>query len=151
MQIDGEFEYEKWIDGVRCGRTFTTSGPLLFLTVDNQGPGSVLNVTEPRPVTVHVKALSRFPLGRVQIVSNGVVLKEVETQEREIMLECPVSADQSRWVVARCSRSDRWNACGSPTSRTPVRSTFIAMGSRCFALRPLRSGWIGCGCTPATS
>ena len=114
VQIDGEFDYEKWIDGIRCGRTFTTSGPLLFLTVDNQGPGSVLNVTEPRPVIARVKALSRLPLGRVQIVSNGVVLKEVETQEREITLECPVPADQSRWVVARCSRCDRWNALWQP-------------------------------------
>lgn len=114
VQIDGEFDYEKWIDGIRCGRTFTTSGPLLFLTFDDQGPGSVLSVSEPRPVIARVKALSRFPLGRVQIVSNGVVLKEVETQEREITLECPVPADQSRWVVARCSRSDRWNALWQP-------------------------------------
>jgi hypothetical protein len=114
VQIDGEYDYEKWIDGIRCGRTFTTSGPLLFLTVDAQGPGSVLAVTEPRPVTARVKAISRFPLGRVQIVSNGVVLKETETQEREITLECSVPADQSRWVVARCSRSDRWNALWQP-------------------------------------
>lgn len=114
VQIDGEFDYEKWIDGIRCGRTFTTSGPLLFLTVDDQGSGSVLAVTEPRPVTARVKAISRFPLGRVQIVSNGVVLKETETQEREITIECSVPADQSRWVVARCSRSDRWNALWQP-------------------------------------
>lgn len=114
VQIDGEFDYEKWIDGIRRGRTFTTSGPLLFLTVDDQGPGSVLAVTEPRPVTARVKAISRFPLGRVQIVSNGVVLKEAETQEREITIECSVPADQSRWVVARCSRSDRWHALWQP-------------------------------------
>ena len=110
VHIEGEFDYEKWIDGIRCGRTFTTSGPLVFLDVDGQGPGSVIVPDPDKRSQVRVRAISRFPLGRVQIVSNGEVLEEVETQARDATLECPLPLDTSRWVVARCSRNDRWNA-----------------------------------------
>ena len=114
VQIDGNFDYEKWVDGIRCGRTFTTSGPLLFLTVEDQGPGAVLTPTGRQPLTAKLRAVSRFPLGRVQIVSNGAVMNEVETEEHEITLDCPIPTDESRWVVARCSRKNRWNALWHP-------------------------------------
>jgi hypothetical protein len=110
VAMDGPFDYEKWIDGIRRGRTFTTSGPLLFLTVDGQGPGSVINLTDNEPKTVQLKAMSRFPLGRVQILSNGQLIKDVETKECELVIECLVPGDESRWVVARCSRNNHWNA-----------------------------------------
>jgi len=114
VQIDGGFDYEKWIDGIRRGRTFTTSGPLLFFTVDGAGPGTVLTHSGRAPLRARLHARSRFPLGRVQIVSNGKVLKELDTQDREAVLECDIPADTSRWVVARCSRNDRWNALWHP-------------------------------------
>lgn len=114
VQIEGEFDYEKWIDGIRRGRTFTTSGPLLFLTVDDAGPGSVVVVSQNQSTQVRLQALSRFPLGRVQIISNGQILKEIETKEAEAVLECDLPADQSRWVVARCSRNGNWNSLWHP-------------------------------------
>lgn len=110
VAIDGLFDYEKWIDGIRRGQTFTTSGPLLFLTVDGRGPGSVIHSADKEPRTVKLKAMSRFPLGRVQILSNGQLIKEVETEECELVIECLIPGDESRWVVARCSRNEHWNA-----------------------------------------
>lgn len=114
VQIDGPFDYEKWIDGIRRGRTFTTSGPLLFLTVDDHGPGSVVLSDKSQNHRVKLHAVSRFPLGHVQLLSNGVILKELETSEREVTLELDLQADESRWVVARCSRNGRWNALWHP-------------------------------------
>lgn len=110
VKIDGPFDYEKWIDGIRLGRTFTTSGPLLFLDVDGRGPGSVLLPEGTEPCQARLRAISRHPLGRVQIVSNGQILAETVTDDRETTIECTIPADGSRWVVARCSRNDRWNA-----------------------------------------
>src|SRR5262249_14464871 len=34
--------YDKWIDGLRTGKSFVTNGPMLTFTVDGQEPGSVL-------------------------------------------------------------------------------------------------------------
>lgn len=124
VRVDGEFDYEKWIDGIRKGQTFTTSGPLLFLTVDGEGPGSVIRspaaTVRPesdlslKPHVAKLRAVSRYPLGRVQIIANGKVLAERQTDERELTLECDIPANESQWVVARCSRNDQWNAIWHP-------------------------------------
>jgi len=114
VKIDGEFTYEKWIDGIRRGRTFTTSGPLLSLTVNNRNVGDVLTTTATETLQIQVTAKSRFPLGRVQIVSNGVVLREIETQDKEADLTITIPAGESRWIVARCSGNDQWNAIWHP-------------------------------------
>ena len=114
VKIDGDFTYEKWIDGIRRGRTFTTSGPLLFLTVNSKQVGEVLSVGKNEPISITVKAQSRFPIGRLQLLSNGEVLKEIATDENVANIELDFPADQSRWIVARCSRSDQWNAIWQP-------------------------------------
>jgi hypothetical protein len=114
VQIDGAFDYEKWIDGIRRGRTFTTSGPWLFLSGVGVGPGSVLESRAGQMHRVQLEAFSRFPLGRVQILSNGQVIKELETEESQVTLECMIPSDSSRWVVARCSRNETYNALWHP-------------------------------------
>ena len=110
VRIDGDFSYEKWIDGIRRGRTFTTSGPLLFLDVDGHTPGDSIARGPDDRVTVRVRAVSREPLGVVQVVSNGVVIAEETTAEMtaEVAVELPV--EESRWIVARASRGGGFNA-----------------------------------------
>ncbi len=109
VRIDGDFSYEKWIDGIRRGRTFTTSGPLLFLDVDGHTPGDSIARGPDDRVTVRVRAVSREPLGVVQVVSNGVVIAEETTAEMtaELAVELPVG--ESRWIVARASRGGGFN------------------------------------------
>lgn len=114
VRVDGDFSYEKWIDGVRRGRTFTTSGPLLNLTVNGNGVGDVLTPARGETIHVTVSAQSRYPLGRVQLVSNGEILREVETEETQVNFDVDLPADESRWFVARCSRSSQWNAIWEP-------------------------------------
>lgn len=110
VRIDGDFSYEKWIDGIRRGRTFTTSGPLLFLDVDGHTPGDSIARDPDDRVTVRVRAVSRQPLGVVQLVSNGVVIGEKTTDEMtaEVAVDLPVG--ESRWIVARASRGGGFNA-----------------------------------------
>jgi len=109
VRIDGDFSYEKWIDGIRRGRTFTTSGPLLFLDVDGHTPGDSIARGPDDLVTVRVRAVSREPLGVVQVVSNGAVIAEETTDETtaELAVELPVG--ESRWIVARASRGVGFN------------------------------------------
>ncbi len=114
VKIEGDFAYEKWIDGIRRGRTSTTSGPLLSLTVNSRDVGDVLTTTASGTLQIQVTAKSRFPLGRVQILSNGDVLREIETLEKQAELTVTMPAGESRWIVARCSRNDQWNAIWHP-------------------------------------
>ena len=109
VRIDGDFSYEKWIDGIRRGRTFTTSGPLLFLDVDGHTPGDSIARDPDDRVTVRVWAVSREPLGVVQVVSNGVVIAEETTAETTAELAVELSVRESRWIVARASRGGGFN------------------------------------------
>ena len=109
VRIDGDFSYEKWIDGIRRGRTFTTSGPLLFLDVDGHTPGDSIARNPDDRVTVRVRAVSRQPLGVVQVVSNGVVIAEETTAETTAELAVDLPVGESRWIVARASRGGGFN------------------------------------------
>ena len=39
LASDAPFGFDAWADAVRSGRTFVTSGPLLELSVEGEGPG----------------------------------------------------------------------------------------------------------------
>lgn len=103
VRFDGDFSYSNWINGIRKGRTFTTSGPLLFLTVNNAKIGDVIDVAETKTLSITAKAISKFPIGRLQIVSNQKVIREIESDQLQAELNIEVPADESRWIVARCS------------------------------------------------
>ena len=109
-KVDGAFSYAGWLAGIRAGRTFVTSGPLLFLTVNGQEIGSQLDVAPGTALVVEARAVSRRPLGRLQILANGQVVQEVVTAEREARLRFDLAADQPRWFVARCAPTAEFTA-----------------------------------------
>jgi len=106
VKVDGKFTYLGWVNGIRDKRTFISSGPLLFLDVNGGDIGDEINVAKGETITVKARAVSRRPIGNLQIVSNGEIVKEtiIEGKEGEIELKMP--ADKSRWFAARCSNSD---------------------------------------------
>lgn len=107
VNVEGSFSYDRWIEGIRQGRTFTTSGPLLFLKVNDAEIGDVINTGTQDRLRITAQAISRHPIGEFQIVSNGEVIasESIDTTSAEIELTIP--AEESRWIVARCSnRSD---------------------------------------------
>ena len=114
VEIDGEFSYEKWIDGIRKRRTFTTSGPLIFLTVNDKGIGSELNAKPGEPLEITAKVVSRYPIGNLQIVSNSEVVAEKNVEGTTAELTFTIPADQPRWFVARCSQGETFNAIFFP-------------------------------------
>ncbi|MEQ8209448.1 MAG: CehA/McbA family metallohydrolase [Lacipirellulaceae bacterium] len=110
VKVDGDFTYEKWIEGIRQCRTFTTSGPLVFLEVNKSGIGETLEVSADETLRIRAEVISRRPIGSFQILSNGEVLKEINTAQSRAVLELTIPANESRWVVARCSPTDNYNA-----------------------------------------
>ncbi|TWU06367.1 CehA/McbA family metallohydrolase [Stieleria varia] len=103
VKVDGPFTYAKWIEGIRRGRTFTTSGPLLFLNVNDAEIGDVIHTGATDNLRIKAKVISRHPIGRFQIVSNGKVLAEKVIDGLTSEIELSIAASESRWIVARCS------------------------------------------------
>ena len=110
VHVDGDFTYDKWIDGIRQCRTFTTSGPLLFLKVNDSEIGDTLQASAEDLLHIRAEVVSRYPVGNFQVVSNGQVISEKQVPGNEAIIEMTIPASESRWVVARCSPTDNYNA-----------------------------------------
>jgi hypothetical protein len=99
------FSYAGWIEGLRAGRSFVTNGPFIELQVGGQWrPGDTVELNGPDTVQVTGRALSQFPLGRVELVYNGRVVSANEAREGdagEVKLEQRVPLERSGWLALR--------------------------------------------------
>lgn len=114
VHAPGPLDYEEWCRRLAEGRTFTTSGPLLTLTVNGKPIGEVLDVEPGTPLEVTADVWSRHPIGRLQIVSNGEVMATLDTEETQATVSLSLDATEPRWFVARASRNDSFDALAAP-------------------------------------
>jgi hypothetical protein len=100
LQPGEEFNYKNWIEAVRAGRTFATKGALLMLTVNDQDPGSVIELESPDN-TVHVHAGVRrpFPPDRLELIVNGRVVAESNSADGS-RLKMDIPMPVGGWIAA---------------------------------------------------
>ena len=102
---DDEFSFDAWASAVRAGRTYTTSGPLLTFSVEDQNPGGQIAMSVGGG-TVHVaaSALSTSPLDMLEVVYNGMAVAQARAsgEKRTLRLEAEVEVSKSGWLAARC-------------------------------------------------
>lgn len=103
VQTNGDFSYDRWIEGLQQGRTFITNGPALFMHVDGQRPGSRL--TGHGTVEAHLTWQSHYPLNRVELILNGQMYKHWSYPEGSYAGEvrCEIKPEADGWTAARCS------------------------------------------------
>jgi hypothetical protein len=102
---DQQFTYENWCQGVKAGRTFLTSGPMITLTLDGARIGDTVQL--PRgggTVEIEATADSIFPLHTLQLVRHGRVVEEVREERgtNHLTLKATVKVDSHTWFAARC-------------------------------------------------
>jgi len=103
---NGPLDVEPWLANLKRGRTFATNGPLLGFSVGDREPGEELKLTAGTH-EVKFKAWMRsiVPLDHVEVICNGVVVRELElrgsrdTADEEGTL--PVSS--TGWCLLRAS------------------------------------------------
>ncbi len=109
-----EFTFANWGKAVRAGRTFTTTGPLLMLSVEGQEPGAVIRLPAGGgALSATVRAQSMVPFHLLELVVNGEVVarKTADAGTRALDLAADVTFDRTGWVAARClSRHTLWHA-----------------------------------------
>lgn len=102
VQTGGAFTYESWLAGLRAGRSFITSGPLLQFEVNRQGPGG--EVTGPARLKIRAGATSRLPFDRLEIVHDGeVVASAPSSSGRDASIETELPFETPGWIAARVS------------------------------------------------
>ncbi|MGQ9732101.1 MAG: CehA/McbA family metallohydrolase [Candidatus Zipacnadales bacterium] len=105
LDPDAEFTFESWGQAVRCGRTFTTSGPLINMTVEGQPIGSEIHMRQAGgTLEVQTQATSRWPIHRLEIVVNGKVVAATTRSQgaRKLTLTERLRIEGSCWIAARC-------------------------------------------------
>jgi hypothetical protein len=103
VKIDGPLTYERWIEGLRAGRSFVSNGPILEFSVNGKGPGEVVDLRGPASVHVKATASSRYPLERVEVLHNGKVALKITPAKDALMTELDqtVPVDRSGWIALR--------------------------------------------------
>src|SRR5262245_28696537 len=95
--------YERWIEGLKAGRSFVTNGPMLTFTVDDEEPGQVLKLGEKPKVRVKATARSPFPLTKAELVHNGKVIATARLADDRLTasLDQEVMLDRGGWLAFR--------------------------------------------------
>jgi len=78
VHLDGPFSVEAWVDGVRKGHTYFSTGPLIEFRVNGALPGSALHLpARGGSVVLEGTVVSLSPLSKVVIYSKHGVLREI--------------------------------------------------------------------------
>jgi len=134
---DAAGQRERWLQGLKAGRTLATNGPLLGFEAEGQGPGATLQLPPgTHEVTVRGFLRSIVPVDHLEIVFNGKVLRSIAIDEsgQAADLGGTVELDRSGWLLLRA-----WSEDAHPDvfDRWPYATTnpvFVQVGNR-----PVRS------------
>lgn len=101
------FSVDAWLDGLRNGQSFVTTGPMLFLTVDNQDPGHQFTADQQWHATLKGRIVSDQSLEAIELVVNGQVHSLPLTLTRtehafEYAVDHDLTLERSSWLAVRC-------------------------------------------------
>jgi hypothetical protein len=110
---DADFTFANWADAVRAGRTFTTSGPLISLSVEGFAPGDEIQLpTGGGTLEAEASVHSVQPFHELQLVMNGQVIARETADQGTFQgrIQTKIQVRGSAWVAARCiSRHKVWH------------------------------------------
>jgi hypothetical protein len=111
VALDAGLDADAWLDGLKAGRSFVTTGPMLFVTLDGHAPGHRFVQADTAPRDYHLAGTveSAAPLDRIEVVVNGAVARTIRPINRptergasENRVEAAVAIDGTSWVAVRC-------------------------------------------------
>ena len=104
--LKGKLTAESWLESIRQGKTFISSGPLLDLRIDGRTPGQKLELpAEGGTIRLEATVWSIVPLERVTLYRNGKVLEEFPLTEGQsaIAIKEELEVSESGWFSLTAS------------------------------------------------
>jgi Tol biopolymer transport system component len=131
VRLDGPLTYEAWVEGLKAGRSFVTSAPILQFTVDGIEPGGTLKIGDKARVRVKATALSPAPLKKAELFHNGAVIATATVSADGLKATLDRTIDLARGGWLTFSASGTGNA-ETPTSylNAHTNPVYIEMGKR---------------------
>jgi hypothetical protein len=113
VQLENGFNYDDWMKGLAAGRSFVSTGPMLFARFNGQHPGHVF-----RPTTgggfqldIAARAHASHRIDRLEIIVNGDVVRSMPTgrlkarARRDGVIEAgyqvSIPLKESSWIAVR--------------------------------------------------
>lgn len=111
VYLKDEFQYSDWIEGLNAGRSFVTTGPMLFAKFNGQHPGHNFKTGESANPTCRIDAdiHSLHPLTRIEVIVNGDIRHSItpantrtESGSYQSRFISELKIDGTSWVCVRC-------------------------------------------------
>jgi len=141
-KVEPPFNYVNWLAAVEAGKTFASSGPMIFFTVNGKDIGS--KITKDPGDKIALKARVKFDPDRhdvteLRLVMNGEVIKTVKRQgdRDEISVAMDLTLKETCWVSTRAvgmrlGEVKIWNGMRGPaTAEAHAGAVYVSVnGSR---------------------
>lgn len=100
-----------WLSGLKNGRSVATNGPLVYLSVNDRGPGSELALEQAGPVRLKGFLRSNTPVDNLEVLRNGEVIERIHLDDDAMSADFELEVDvaESSWILVRA-----WNKQASP-------------------------------------
>ena len=107
VQLEAPLTYDRWVEGIRNGRTQFSTGPALTFSLAGRAIGDTLEVEEPTSLNFETQVSSHFPVDRIEIIQNGEVVAALENSEglQNLSFHGLLDIQKSSWVAARAYSS----------------------------------------------
>ena len=129
VHVRGQLTLQSWLDGIRRGHTFASTGPIVFLDVAGHEPGDeiALPANGSESLHVHVDAISIAPMDSLVIVVNGTNARTIAARDSSrIVFDGSIAVPHGGWIAARVD---------GPSSRYVWDSYAFAQTSPVYVVR----------------
>ena len=138
-RLSGPLTHQRWLDAIKAGRTFFSTGPLLFLTVEGRQPGDEIALPASAPAALRVKAdlTSIVPVDAIDILVNGDVVQTVkptDPQKLKMTLDGAVNVPEGGWVAARAT-GPKSKYLGDDYAFAQTSPVYVVRGGRRYVKR----------------
>jgi hypothetical protein len=104
VKTDGPLTYDSWLEGIRKGRTFISTYPLLEFSVNGKEAGDTIAL-KPGKAKLHVRARARSlePYETLEIIVNGKVVRQAAPSgdHFDASIDDNIEVDRGGWIAAR--------------------------------------------------
>lgn len=114
-KIDGPLTYKSWLNSVKKGKTFVTTGPLLEFQVDGHDIGEEIKLKSRGEVTIEGAVtfdLERDDVLGVNLIENGRVIQRIPRVDDSGSIHFKINhpVDETSWLALRAYGHANWDA-----------------------------------------
>ncbi|MGH7529338.1 MAG: CehA/McbA family metallohydrolase, partial [Gemmatimonadales bacterium] len=105
VRAGATLDHQRWLEGLKAGRTFVTNGPLLEFSLAGRAIGDEVRLPAGRHrLTARVRLRSNVPVDHLELIGNGRVVATIPLRDRGTSSatdSVSIEVSESGWYVLR--------------------------------------------------